>query len=998
MRSKPYKCHNSAMSLKKFACAAALCGALCVGLSLSAPANDHIFPPAASAKSSIDFDSHGFLIHGQRTFLVSAGMEYARVPRALWRDRLLRFKRAGFNCVEVYTFWNWHEPQEGKFDFQGDHDLDAYLKLVHQMGMYAICRVGPYYCAEWDQGGYPNWLRFKPGVRVREDNAPFEAAVDGFFDKLIPIVAANQVNRGGSVVLVQLENEHLQGWGTDLPNGYFRHLRDKAVALGLEVPYFFSGLHHGGDPGSDTAMDDPSRPNPWFTTEFWSVWYSQYGPKANDAATYARRTWKIIAHGGNGYNYYMAHGGTNFAYTNNNEDAASYDYGAAVGQAGDLRPVYFAFKRAAWFARSFQDVLENSVDATSAYTGLASNPAVRVTARKSPAGTLVFLDNPGSSSVETQVNAPAGSGLPASSALTLAPGEIMPVVQDFTLMPGVVLQWAPTRIAAIVPQGNTTTLVVFGEPGSTAELHFTVPANAKISRGAPGWQAAAGTLVLKAPIPTNAPAEYSFSVGSRRLRVLAESNALADRTWFVDVNGQTEIVCGPAYVADASLQNGHLRLTTERPWQGTATAATIAYGPGDAPVPLTEPVAAVKRALSLPLSAWQARSAAEAAAPKFDDHAWRASDAPLQMGADGDLTADAWYRTRLQVGAAGPYTLQFGSARDRMAAYLDGARLPDESVHGSRINLSLSAGPHALALFTAHNGRDKLFGFMGSLETMDAKGLTGPALLQQPAPGGGVLTGWRVLPVANGAKSDVPPPADAPGWQNYMVGADAFGRQRGLAWFEAPIPPASQDAKGATLHFEGVDDNGTVFVNGTRLFHHEGYQNSFDVPLNGALHDGQPNTVAVLVQNTDGTGGIAKPVTLTRLLSSVPVMGWKMRGGPGDPVANSGWQPLRPNASFDGPAFFRTRFTAAPPAATGPHPIWRVITTGLGHGSVWVNGQNLGRYPEKIPINGLYVPECWLRSGANSLTIYDEDGKTPMQVSVQAESAASRDVEELTSR
>jgi beta-galactosidase len=60
------------------------------------------------------------------------------------------------------------------------------------------------------------------------------------------------------------------------------------------------------------TLDDPKRPNPWFSTEFWSVWYSQYGAKPTDSAVYARRTWKIIAHGGNGYNYYMAHGGSNF--------------------------------------------------------------------------------------------------------------------------------------------------------------------------------------------------------------------------------------------------------------------------------------------------------------------------------------------------------------------------------------------------------------------------------------------------------------------------------------------------------------------------------------------------------------------------------------------------------------------------------------------------------------------------------------------------------------
>src|SRR5882672_9643082 len=71
--------------------------------------NDHIFPSAVNAKPFIDFDSKGFLINGKRTFIVSAGMEYSRVPRQLWFDRLLRLKRAGFNCIEIYTFWNFHE-------------------------------------------------------------------------------------------------------------------------------------------------------------------------------------------------------------------------------------------------------------------------------------------------------------------------------------------------------------------------------------------------------------------------------------------------------------------------------------------------------------------------------------------------------------------------------------------------------------------------------------------------------------------------------------------------------------------------------------------------------------------------------------------------------------------------------------------------------------------------------------------------------------------------
>ena len=797
-----------------------------VGLALSvwarpAAANDHMFPAAPAAKAFVDYDSHGFLINGKRTFLVSAGMEYARVPRALWRDRLLRLKRAGFNCVEMYNFWDWHEPQKGKFDFTGDHDLDAYLKLVKQMGMYAICRVGPYYCAEWDSGGYPLWLRFQPGVRVRTDETQFMADVDRFFDRLIPIVAANQINHGGSVILVQLENEDPEGWGTEMPNGYFTHLRARALALGLEVPYFFSGLHHGGDPAGDTAMDDPARPNPWFTTEFWSVWFSQYGPNPRDASDFARRTWKVIAHGGNGYNYYMAHGGSDFGYTNSNEDAASYDYGAAVGQAGDLRPLYYAFKRCAWFARSFQDILEDSTDATSTVQGLASNSAVRATARKSPAGSIVFLDNPGGGSVQTQVSAPAGSGLPASGTLTLAPGEIMPVVQDFALTPNITLQWAPTRILGVMPQGNTTTLVIYGPAGSPAELHFTAPASARIEQGASGLTAPTpGTLVLNTQFSESTPAEYTFTVGTRRVRILAISDTLADRTWFVDAGGQNDIVVGPMFVADAALSAGGLRLTAERPWQDTSDIPTLLYGPNGAPIPLNSASPNPPHPAALALGAWQVRSGTAAAAPGYDDHAWLTSDAPLQMGADGDLTADAWYRATVITPTAGTYTLHVTGGGDRATVFVDGARAGGGSLHGGDLTLTLPAGRHTLAIFTAHDGRSKLIGIFGPIDGADPKGLAGPVVLHNGRDTNTELTAWRVLKAAGaGAVTQGIPAPDAAGWQDYKVAQDAFGHAPGDAWFQTTIP-AGMAGPRASLHFGSVDDNGTIFVNGKQVGSH----------------------------------------------------------------------------------------------------------------------------------------------------------------------------------
>ena len=46
----------------------------------------------------------------------------------------------------------------------------------------------------------------------------------------------------------------------------------------------------------------------------------------------------ILAHGGAGHNFYMLHGGSNFETWNDDSGAASYDYGAAIGQCGDRRP------------------------------------------------------------------------------------------------------------------------------------------------------------------------------------------------------------------------------------------------------------------------------------------------------------------------------------------------------------------------------------------------------------------------------------------------------------------------------------------------------------------------------------------------------------------------------------------------------------------------------------------------------------------------------------
>lgn len=63
---------------------------------------------------------------------------------------------------------------------------------------------------------------------------------------------------------------------------------------------------------------------------------------------------------------------------------------------------------------------------------------------------------------------------------------------------------------------------------------------------------------------------------------------------------------------------------------------------------------------------------------------------------------------------------------------------------------------------------------------------------------------------------------------------------------------------------------------------------------------------------------------------------------------------------------------------------------GMSRGTAWLNGHNLGRYPEKSPVDGLYLPESWLLPGKNTLMVFDEEGNAPNQVKIVVEAEASR--------
>ncbi len=77
---------------------------------------------------------------------------------------------------------------------------------------------------------------------------------------------------------------------------------------------------------------------------------------------------------------------------NDQETGASYDYGAAIGQAGDLRPMYYRMKRVNQMGQSFSNILADSTNVPPMLTRTSSGgPGIEILgARKSDAGTICF--------------------------------------------------------------------------------------------------------------------------------------------------------------------------------------------------------------------------------------------------------------------------------------------------------------------------------------------------------------------------------------------------------------------------------------------------------------------------------------------------------------------------------------------------------------------------------------------------------------------------------
>ncbi len=189
-----------------------------------------------NTQSSIVLDKNGISINGKREILLCASLFYFRIPAELWRDRVRKLRLSGYNCADVYFPWNYHANAPGDWNFEADRDVEAFLSILAEEGIYVVARPGPYICSEWDGGSIPGWL-LADGTEIRSDHPRWMAEVREWYARIVPMLAKHQIHRGGSIILLQVENE-LDFFDCPDPNAYMGKLAALCREFGIEVPVF----------------------------------------------------------------------------------------------------------------------------------------------------------------------------------------------------------------------------------------------------------------------------------------------------------------------------------------------------------------------------------------------------------------------------------------------------------------------------------------------------------------------------------------------------------------------------------------------------------------------------------------------------------------------------------------------------------------------------------------------------------------------------------------
>ena len=200
----------------------------------------------------------GIVLGGNEVPLIAGAVHYWRIEPKYWRAALEALKAMGMRLVDIYVPWSVHEVAPGELELgetDPQRDVAGFLRLAHEIGLYAIVRPGPHINAELSHFGIPERILWDSACQAKSPRgnpvilpAPpkmfpvpsyaseaYRGEVARYFE-LIGRVLAPLRYPEGPIVLVQIDNEgamffrdgaYDQDYHPDAIAQYRSFLRDK---------------------------------------------------------------------------------------------------------------------------------------------------------------------------------------------------------------------------------------------------------------------------------------------------------------------------------------------------------------------------------------------------------------------------------------------------------------------------------------------------------------------------------------------------------------------------------------------------------------------------------------------------------------------------------------------------------------------------------------------------------------------------------------------------
>jgi hypothetical protein len=475
-----------------------------------------VFPASllamGNSAGTITFDHDCFTINGEDVAIYSGSVHYFRVPQEQWKDVLTKTKAAGFNTVQTVIPWNYHERVKNQFDFS---ELEDFVKLCAELGLYVIARPGEFICAEWDNGGFPDWL-IDEGVAkssLRTNEYPYIKWVEHWYDNVMPIIKKHLITNGGNIILVQVENEF--GGGAYYKRNVLKDRYKRARALGIDVPIVACNTPYAWD-NSDPVMADIINGNNSKVVRWENIDYAEkrasqarreeingptivlenpagqgmysnmvgYAePTSLDDRDYTAVNKTLWMEGVSVANYYMLYGGTNFAYWGASYMSTSYasrePVSCPMAEGGGLLDSYYAVKLIGQWLNQFgaEEVRSRVVEGgASIVKASGTKKAPKIVQKVNGDQAFIFIREQEDktqqySFVYTDPRSKGEITVPSKNQITL-PARHMAILNCNAQIGDAVMQYSTSEIIGMGKNLGKNVVLVYGAADSFGQARF----------------------------------------------------------------------------------------------------------------------------------------------------------------------------------------------------------------------------------------------------------------------------------------------------------------------------------------------------------------------------------------------------------------------------------------------------------------------------------------------------------------------------------------------